>query len=134
MMCFPFNLMIYSCYLILIMSPVQMHAQKQLNYVFLVFASFCQFLPVKTGLNRQMAKTSFCQQKCQPCSCPLSRAFPLYRPSKRAHKKNKCHCLPGRQCVLKHVKISVSLQYQPASHSHIYTHVAMLLICLFPSF
>ena len=28
--------------------------------------SFCQFLPVYAGLNRRIAKTSFCQQKCQP--------------------------------------------------------------------
>ena len=26
-----------------------------------------EFLPVKTGLNRQVAKTSYCRQKCQPC-------------------------------------------------------------------
>ena len=32
-----------------------MHALRQLNYVF----SFCQFLPVKTSLNWQMAKTGF---------------------------------------------------------------------------
>ena len=33
-------------------------------------AMHLEFLPVKTGLNQQMAKTSFCQQKCQPCEKP----------------------------------------------------------------
>ena len=36
--------------------------------------SFCQFLPVKTVLNRQMAKTSFCRQKCQPWAERISAA------------------------------------------------------------
>ena len=41
----PFRSMVYSCYLILKMPPVQMHAEKQLNYAFLIFAGFCQFKP-----------------------------------------------------------------------------------------
>ena len=61
------NLIVYCYRLSLKMSPVKIHRWKRLNYVFWVFASFCQFLPVKTSLNRQVAKTSFCREKCQPC-------------------------------------------------------------------
>ena len=60
-----FNLIIYSCYISLKMSPVEMHDLKQVIYAFWVLP-VCQFLSVKTSLNQQMAKTSFCWQKSQP--------------------------------------------------------------------